>query len=265
MTAQDFIFKSSPYKKIVGQDYEELFKDLSDEELSVNVYNPLRHAETTYHLSSAPIIQSPGPYQNFGFEPVDEHVRVMSFNCGRFNDTLTLLIYFNRKDEFIIKIGSYPSLKDFHKDDIKKYEKILNDTQRNELLTAINIYNNGVGIGSYVYLRRIFESIVFEEGENSIKEGKLSEEDFKKMHMDERIVALKDRLPSFLYEHHTELYGILSKGVHELDEGECLDYYPVLYDCISLILDERLAQREKKLTTKNAASALSKIAKQIRE
>jgi hypothetical protein len=68
-----------------------------------------------------------------------------------------------------------------------------------------------------------------------------------------------------LYEHHTELYGILSKGVHELDEGECLDYYPVLYDCISLILDERLAQREKKLTTKNAASALSKIAKQIRE
>lgn len=265
MTAQDFIFKTSPYKKIVGEDFEELFKDLSNDDLAVNGYNPIRHADTTYHLCSASIIQRSGPFRNPGFEPDDEHIRVMSFNCGRYNDILTLLLYFDKKEKVIIKVGSYPSIRDFHKDDIKKYEKVLSDKQKAELLTAINIYNNGVGIGAYVYLRRIFESIVFEEGVNAISEGKISEGDFRKMRMNDRIVALKDRLPSFLYEHHTELYGILSKGIHELDENECLDYYPVLYDCISLILDERLAQREKKLITKNAAYALSKIAKQIRE
>ena len=127
----------------------------------------------------------------------------MSFNCGRYNDILTLLLYFDKKEKVIIKVGSYPSIRDFHKDDIKKYEKVLSDKQKAELLTAINIYNNGVGIGAYVYLRRIFEGIVFEEGVNAISEGKISEGDFRKMRMDDRIVALKDRLPSFLYEHHT--------------------------------------------------------------
>ena len=41
MTAQDFIFKTSPYKKIVGEDFEELFKDLSNDDLAVNGYNPI--------------------------------------------------------------------------------------------------------------------------------------------------------------------------------------------------------------------------------
>lgn len=265
MTAEDFIFKTAPYKRITGEDFQELYKNLSTEDLSVNGYNPIRNVDTTYHLNSATIMTSPGPYKNIGFEPVDDNVRIMSFECGRYGDILSLLVYVNRDEGFIMKIGSYPSLRDFHKNDIKKYEKVLTDKKKIELLTAINIYNNGVGIGSYVYLRRIFESIVFEEAQKAIKDGVISKEEFNAKHMDEKIVILRDYLPSFLYDHHKELYSVLSKGIHELDEEDCLKFFPVLYDCIALILDERVAQKLKEKTMKEAISSLGKIASIIRE
>lgn len=263
MTAQDFIFKFSPYKRISGDDYQELYKELSTDRLAVDGYNPLRKVDTTYHLCSATIDRDYGLYRNLGFEPVDDNVRIMSFRCGRYDDILSILVYINSDEGYIMKIGSYPSLSDFHKKDIKKYEKVLSRKQKIELLTAINIYNNGVGIGSYVYLRRIFESIVLEEAQNAISDGIIKEDEFRNMRMDDRIVALKDYLPAFLYEHHKELYGVLSKGIHELDEDDCLIYFPVMYDCITLILDERVAQKQREKIMREATSSLGKIASKV--
>ena len=265
MTAQDFIFKAAPYKKIVGDDFEEVYKELSDGNLAVNGFNPIRNVETTYHLRSIRINIGHGGIGPNSFEPVDQNVRCMSFQCGRFGDILSLIVYKNVDEGYLIKIGTFPSLRDFHKDDIKKYNKVLTEQQRTELITAIMIANNGVGIGSYVYLRRIFEGIVFEESKNAIKDGVIMEEEFNTKRMDEKIVAIKDYLPAFLYDHHKELYGILSLGVHQLDEDTCLGFFSVLYDCIMLILDDRLAQREKEETTKKAAASLSKIASSIRK
>lgn len=130
MTAQDFIFKTSPYKKISGEDYQELYNELSTEDLPVNGYNPIRKADTTYHLTSATLNLNPGPYRNVGFEPENEKIRIMSFTCGRYGDILSLLVYVNREEGFIMKVGSYPSLRDFHKDDIRKYDNALNKKQK---------------------------------------------------------------------------------------------------------------------------------------
>ena len=264
MTAQEFIFNAAPYRKVTGEDFTELYQELSDNTLSINGYNPKRGVETTYHLCSY-TIQSEHRYERKnGFEPSDSHVRILSFSCGRFSDVLTLAIYCDNDAAYILKIGTYPSLRDFHKGDIKKYEKVLSDIQQAELVTAIMIASNGVGIGSYVYLRRIFEGIVFEEAERAIKDGVITKEEFFKKRMDEKIVAIKDYLPVFLYEYHKELYGILSMGIHQLKEDECLVYFPVLYDCIVLILEDRLAQKEKDLTTKNAVASLSKIVAKVK-
>lgn len=264
MTAQEFIFNAAPYRKVSGEDFIELYRDLSKNSLSVNGYNPQRGVETTYHIRSYTIqVEHEYDHPN-SFEPLDFHIRVLSFRCGRFSDLLTLALYCDKDAGYMFKIGTHPSLRDFHKDDIKKYEKVLNEKQKTELITAIMIANNGVGIGSYVYLRRIFEGIVFEEANRAIKEGVISETDLKKKRMDEIIVAIKDYLPAFLFEHHKELYGILSMGVHQLDEDDCLVYFPVLYDCIVLILDDRLTQKEKELTTKKAAASLSKIAAKVK-
>ena len=265
MTAQEFIFKTAPFKKIDGEDYKELYEELSNDNLSVSGYNPIHNAETTYHLESYAINVSAGPIGQNGFDPVDEKIRCMSFECGRFKDILTLVLFYDREKGYIQKVGTYPSLRDFHKDDLKKYNRVLTEQQRMELVTAITIANNGVGIGSYVYLRRIFEGIVFEEAQNAINDGVVKEEDFNKKRMDEKIVAIKDYLPAFLYDNHSALYGILSLGIHQLDEEECLGFYPVLYDCIILVLEDRLARKRKAEMRKKAAAALNKVASSIKK
>ena len=259
MTAQEFIFKTAPFKKIEGEEYKELYKELSNDNLSVDGYNPLHGIDTTYHLESYVINMGHGCFQRNDFEPLDENIRVMSFRCGRTSDILTLVVYCNTKEQCILKIGTSPSLRDFHRNDIKKYNKVLTEQQRVELITAVVIAGNGVGIGSYVYLRRIFESVVLEEAKRAISDKVITEEEFAKKSMDEKIVSIKDYLPAFLYDHHKELYGILSIGVHQLNEDDCLSFFPVLYDCIILILDDRLAQKEKEEATNKAAISLSKI------
>lgn len=266
MTAQEFVFKTAPYKIIKGEEYEELYKELSTYHLSVNGYNPLRHVDTTYHLCSNTISAGHGNYSAKNkFEPEDDNIRVLSFKCGRFEDILTLVVYVNREESTIMKIGTFPSLKDFRKDDIKKYDKVLNDQQKTELVTAITIANNGVGIGSYVYLRRLFEGIVYEESQRAIADGVINKDEFDTKKMDEKIVAIKNYLPGFLYENHKALYGILSIGIHQLDEEACLSYFSVLYDCIILILDDRLAQKEREIMSKKAAASLDKIVSKLKK
>lgn len=54
---------------------------------------------------------------------------------------------------------------------------------------------------------------------------------------------LKNSIPEFPVNNKT-LYSILSKGIHELSEEECLDIFPVLKTAIEYILDEIKAKKE---------------------
>jgi len=81
--------------------------------------------------------------------------------------------------------------------------------------------------------------------------------------MDEKILLLRGFLPDFLVENrHT--YGILSKGVHELTEQECLKYFPVVKTGIELILDEEIARRNTEKKRKEARDALANVAKELK-
>ena len=134
MTAQDFIFKTAPYKKVEGEEYDELYKELSYYHLSVNGYNPIRNVETTFHLCSYGINNNHLGISRNNFEPIDDKVRCLSFKCGRFGDIMTLIVYSNEEESYIFKIGTFPSLRDFHKEDIKKYNKVISEQQKAELL-----------------------------------------------------------------------------------------------------------------------------------
>ncbi|WP_445505660.1 hypothetical protein [Niallia sp. 03091] len=54
-------------------------------------------------------------------------------------------------------------------------------------------------------------------------------------------------IPDYLNENKTFIYGILSKGLHQLTEKECLANYDSLKESIVLILKENseLEKREK--------------------
>jgi hypothetical protein len=81
--------------------------------------------------------------------------------------------------------------------------------------------------------------------------------------MDERIKLLRDHLPTFLVENRA-LYGVLSKGIHDLREQECLEYFPVVRVGIEIILDEQLerVKRETKLAT--ARKALESVGQKLK-
>ena len=59
----------------------------------------------------------------------------------------------------IEKIGQQPSYGDLHLSKVKKYTSVLTKPQLAELSRAIGLASHDVGIGSYVYLRRVFEAL----------------------------------------------------------------------------------------------------------
>ncbi len=109
-----------------------------------------------------------------------------------------------------------------------------------------------------MYLRRIFEDLIEESHiKNRTVEG-WDEENYKKSRMDAKIQLLAADLPEFLVENR-KLYGILSKGIHELSENECLDFFPTVRLGVELILDEKLERKRKQDKIQQAAASINKI------
>lgn len=125
------------------------------------------------------------------------------------------------------------------------------------------MHANGIGVGSFVYLRRIFEALIFEAGEKLITQGAITKEDFYTKRMDEKIEVAKSELPDFLVKNKS-IYGILSKGVHELLEEECLKYFEVIKNGIELILDDKIEKEEKENRRKTLSASIASIAGEIK-
>jgi hypothetical protein len=158
---------------------------------------------------------------------------------------------------FVQKIGQQPSFGDLHLQAVKKYRGSLPAQQLKELSQAIGLASHDVGIGSYVYLRRVFEWLVEEAHQGAAERNGWDEAEYSRLRMGDRIKALRSNLPEFLVE-NPEMYGLLSKGVHELTEAECMENFATLRIAIELILDER---HEKKLRQKKIAEAKEALAK----
>lgn len=166
------------------------------------------------------------------------------------------------KKTVIGKFGQYPSVADLNMADIGQYRRVLGDEKYRELSRAVGLAAHGVGIGSFVYLRRIFESLIEQAHTKASQETGWDEEAYSRSRMDEKILILKDYLPSFLVENRS-LYSILSKGIHSLTEQECLQYFDTVRVGIELILDEKLQEEEKAKKIKEAKAAIEKARGQL--
>lgn len=191
-------------------------------------------------------------------------ILVMTFTCSRNEEHRIELFYKTFPEQkSLVKIGQIPSLASLLKGNVNKYRKILGN-QFSEYSKAIGLVSHGIGIGSFVYLRRIFENLIEEAHQLAIHENKLDEEEYRKSRMNERIVLLKDYLPEFLVK-NSVIYGILSKGIHELSEQECLEIFPAVKLGIELILDDKIKLLEQKEKEKSGSDLLTKIASKISE
>lgn len=170
--------------------------------------------------------------------------------------------HFISENNTIIKIGQYPSLADLAIGNTKRYKEVLGAERLKELNKAIGLAAHGVGIGSYVYLRRIFESLIEEAHQQAKKDVNWSEENYQKTRMKEKISLLKNFLPQFILD-HPELYGILSLGIHELTEEQCLANFEASKQAILVIADERLHDIERKKRYSEASKAVKSVSTKV--
>jgi hypothetical protein len=182
----------------------------------------------------------------------------ITFKCSRDSNHVPLYFLFRVGSRHIGKIGQYPSLADLHTTRVAKYRKLLGEERYRELVRGIGLAAHGVGIGSFSYIRRVFESLVEEAHQEATAAGGFDEGVYQRSRMDERILLLRDRLPPFLVENRS-LYGILSKGLHELTEEECLRYFATVEMGIELILDEKLEERKREEKLEEAAKAIGEL------
>jgi hypothetical protein len=82
--------------------------------------------------------------------------------------------------------------------------------------------------------------------------------------MPEKIVLLASHLTDFLVENKS-LYSILSKGLHDLSEDECLQFYSVTLLGIELILQERIATKEKNEKIEQVTKDIALLTQKIKE
>ena len=187
-------------------------------------------------------------------------VMVFPFVCAM-DDTHHIDYIVRTEGNTMWKIGQSPSVADLTFPELDAYRKITTERDRKELRRAIGLFASGIGVGSYVYLRRIFEHLLIQAKTNA--GSAINDEEFDKARVNEKITMLKDHLPSMLTSNPT-LYGILSKGIHELSEDDCIEYFPVVKDCIFMILDEWEEMRKKAEKEKSISASLSKIAAKIK-
>jgi len=147
--------------------------------------------------------------------------------------------------------------------DTSQFEKALGKSRLHELNKAIGLAAHGVGIGSYVYLRRVFESLIEDAHAKAKVEKGWLEEDYQKGRMKEKVSMLKSFLPRFIVE-HPQLYGILSLGVHELTEEECLKNFEVLKAGILVIAEERMHEIQREKRFKEASLAIASVSQEIK-
>ena len=189
------------------------------------------------------------------WESTHNQVYAVTLKCSR-NKEHELFYVIKVHENSIQKVGQFPSIADLQLQNLKKYSKVLGNERYKEFTKAVGLSAHGVGVGSFVYLRRIFESLVNEAYEKASQSDDFDNDLYQKGRVSDRIAMLRGYVPDFLSD-HPKLYSILSKGIHELSENECLKHFPVVKVGIELILDDKLEKLHRELKLKQASKAIA--------
>lgn len=178
-------------------------------------------------------------------------------NVNTHNYMMFLSVELKNGSFIVRKIGQNPSIltiKGFDFDIYKKQLKELNayeDYKKADLSNVEHFY-----VGAYAYLRRIFEKMI-----NKYTEGI----QLKDNHMTTKIEACKSKFDPRIHNTLTNLYGILSKSIHELDEEDSKEYYQYLKAVIDIQLQYVKTEFEKQKQSKELDSVLSTIASKFKQ
>jgi hypothetical protein len=185
----------------------------------------------------------------------------VSVNCSRCGEDYTFFFKYDEHD-VLTKIGQDPSIEDITGGDLKRFRPLLRDGYYADMARANGLISHGIGIGAFVYLRRVFEKLIADHrATHERANGPIG--GFDVMRMEERIEALSSALPPALVRNRS-MYGILSKGIHELSEDECKLYYPAVRAAILQILEQDFEARARDDAEKAVEIEIQKITQSLK-
>jgi hypothetical protein len=203
--------------------------------------------------------------------PAQAQLRRLIFEGGQFalhigcsrrpEHHYSYFFHYDEMEAVLIKIGQIPSLEDVAGVDIERYRKILGKDFA-ELRRATGLFAHGIGIGAFVYLRRIFENLI-EDARLAADPNDERKGAFIGLKMADRIKELSAHLPSAVVK-YKDAYGILSKGLHELTEADCKKYFPVVRAAIIAMLEQRYEAEEKAKAASDLDRAIAAIASEAK-
>ena len=156
----------------------------------------------------------------------------------------------------IEKIGQTPSHADISIGELGRFNDVLKGKDRPEFVRAIGLAANGVYIGAFVYLRRVFERLV--ERAKDRAGDTIDSRAFENSRMSDKIAMLDAQLPEFMLK-NKRVYGVLSKGIHTLDEEKCGKLYDLMKQSCLLMLEQEKELKEKTDFEKSLELAISKV------
>lgn len=191
----------------------------------------------------------------------DNGLLQMNLECTSKDKHKFYVIFQLIDNHYIMKTGQYPSILDFD-DSLKEYKKVLKDKEiTKELTNAEILKTHNMGVGAFLYLRRIFEKLILEQFTQANHAGALEEKEFMKAKTKEKVVMLSEKgyISKYMADINPYIYDILSQGVHQLDNRECNMYYDTLREAILLILEEKVEIDRKEKVKKKTKNELNKI------
>lgn len=250
-----FIIDTPLYDAVKVEDISELHMFFNKDESEFDGFNPLQAIETTFRIHSFLCCYSYDKFFKMG------GFAKLQIICKRTQSLFEFYVLWNSQTQELMKVGQYPSVADFHTHQVKQYKKVLSPEKLREFTKGIGLAAHGVGIGSFVYLRRIFEYLIQEA---YLKAGdSIDSTAFQTARMNDKVEMLKDYLPDFLVEHRN-LYSILSLGVHELSETICLEYFDTVRLGIEMILDEKNIELEREEKKEKARKRIANMQSAIK-
>jgi hypothetical protein len=242
--------------------------DLEKEEIAKRIYELLSFEKTLdlycVHCKKNSVFQVSNALEDNTIIPSwttrNNGLIIFSCYCSRDNEH-QYESYYYKIESHLCKVGQTPSVADISIPEMEKYKPVLKEEKYKEFLRGIGLSSHDIGIGAFVYFRRVIEYLI---DEASIKAASIDKEfdekGYSELRIREKISLLKDFLPEYLVE-NTFIYKILSSGIHELNEKECKQILPALQNSIEMILEEKLSERTKELREKETKKTLQSFAK----
>jgi hypothetical protein len=199
-----------------------------------------------------------GAGSRYAFQAPVPSVRALHAVCLRKQHFYTYVLVVGNGT--VQKIGQRPSMADIAFAELKDLPNI-GGQDRRELGRALGLFAHDTPLGAFVYLRRVFERMI-ERAHDHYKETRPGPiKNWGELRMGERVSALGDALPAAVSS-NAGVFGLLSKGIHELSDEDAEALFPLVKAVIFQMLGDeerhRQAARSRQETDKALQAAIAR-------